>query len=332
MPASAPPSASPSAGTPTAARSAPRGGQYLIPLSAERRAAAGVAAGDEVDVDIEVDTEPRTVEEPPELTAALDADPEARRRFDAMSYSHQLQHVLAVADAKTEGTRERRVAAVLAAIKRMRGLPAPPGRMERRDRGLDDAAPQRAGGRRRGPARLQVDHRAGADPGRAGRRAEPDRPAAARPGHRPDGRRAARRSARGSRTTAPTGSSRRSPCAGRPRSTPGWPARCSASCPPVAALADGAVPGGRRPAAAGPAQRRPDRRAAPPRGPGRGRRPRPGTVHRARHRTRARRPGASGRQRVLADRLRAAAGGRRASSRASSSHSSAACRPCRMST
>jgi hypothetical protein len=95
---------------------APRGGQYLIPLSAERRAAAGVAAGDEVDVDIEIDTEPRTVEEPPELTAALDADPEARRRFDAMSYSHQLQHVLAVADAKTEATRERRVAAVLAAM------------------------------------------------------------------------------------------------------------------------------------------------------------------------------------------------------------------------
>jgi Domain of unknown function (DUF1905)/Bacteriocin-protection, YdeI or OmpD-Associated len=95
---------------------APRGGQYLIPLSAERRAAAGVTAGDQVDVDVEVDTEPRTVEEPAELTAALDADPEARRRFDAMSYSHQLQHVLAVTDAKTEATRERRVAAVLAAM------------------------------------------------------------------------------------------------------------------------------------------------------------------------------------------------------------------------
>jgi Domain of unknown function (DUF1905)/Bacteriocin-protection, YdeI or OmpD-Associated len=95
---------------------APRGGQFMIPLSAERRAAAGVAAGDTVDVDLELDTEPRTVEEPAELTAALDADPEARRRFDAMSYSHQLQHVLAVADAKTEGTRERRVAAVVAAM------------------------------------------------------------------------------------------------------------------------------------------------------------------------------------------------------------------------
>jgi bifunctional DNA-binding transcriptional regulator/antitoxin component of YhaV-PrlF toxin-antitoxin module len=95
---------------------APRGGQFLIPLSAERREAAGVAAGDTVDVDLELDTEPRVVEVPPDLAAALDAAPAARRRFDAMSYSHQLQHVLAVTDAKTEATRESRVAAVLAAM------------------------------------------------------------------------------------------------------------------------------------------------------------------------------------------------------------------------
>jgi len=47
---------------------------------------------------------------------ALDAAPAARRRFDAMSYSHQLQHVLAVTEAKTEATRDRRVAAVLASM------------------------------------------------------------------------------------------------------------------------------------------------------------------------------------------------------------------------
>jgi hypothetical protein len=85
---------------------APRGGQFLIPLSAERRVAAGVAAGDDVDVEIEVDTEPRVVDVPPDLAAAL----------DGMSYSHQLQHVLAVTDAKTGATRERRVAAVVTAM------------------------------------------------------------------------------------------------------------------------------------------------------------------------------------------------------------------------
>jgi bifunctional DNA-binding transcriptional regulator/antitoxin component of YhaV-PrlF toxin-antitoxin module len=95
---------------------APRGGQFLIPLSGENRTAAGVAAGDTVDVDVELDTEPRVVDVPADLAAALDADPDARRRFDAMSYSHQLQHVLAVTGAKAEATRERRVAAVLAAV------------------------------------------------------------------------------------------------------------------------------------------------------------------------------------------------------------------------
>jgi bifunctional DNA-binding transcriptional regulator/antitoxin component of YhaV-PrlF toxin-antitoxin module len=95
---------------------APRGGQFMIPLSAERRAAAGVAAGDVVEVDVELDTEPRVVEVPADLAAALDADPDVRRRFDAMSYSNQSQHVLAVTGAKTEATRERRIAAVLATM------------------------------------------------------------------------------------------------------------------------------------------------------------------------------------------------------------------------
>jgi bifunctional DNA-binding transcriptional regulator/antitoxin component of YhaV-PrlF toxin-antitoxin module len=95
---------------------ASRGGQYLIPLSAEHREAAGLAAGDDVEVDVELDTAPREVEVPADLAAALDAQPEARLRFDAMSYSHQLQHVLAVTGAKAEETRARRVAAVVTAM------------------------------------------------------------------------------------------------------------------------------------------------------------------------------------------------------------------------
>jgi bifunctional DNA-binding transcriptional regulator/antitoxin component of YhaV-PrlF toxin-antitoxin module len=95
---------------------ASRGGQYMIPLSAEHREAAGLAAGDDVEVDVELDTRPRTVDVPGDLAAALDATPAARERFDAMAYSHRLQHVLAVTGAKTEETRARRVAAVLTAM------------------------------------------------------------------------------------------------------------------------------------------------------------------------------------------------------------------------
>jgi hypothetical protein len=92
------------------------GGRYLIPLSAERRSAAGVAAGDQVDVDVELDTQPREVEVPADLAAALAGEPAARARFESLSYSHQLRHVLAVEGAKAEATRQRRVAAAVATL------------------------------------------------------------------------------------------------------------------------------------------------------------------------------------------------------------------------
>ena len=92
------------------------GGMFMIGVSAEVRAAAGVAAGDEVDVDIEVDTEPRTVTLPPDLAEALGRDPEAARRFDALSYSNQLRHVLSIEGAKTAETRQRRLAKALSAL------------------------------------------------------------------------------------------------------------------------------------------------------------------------------------------------------------------------
>jgi hypothetical protein len=92
------------------------GGRSLIPLSAERRTAAGVSAGDEVEVDIELDTQPREVDVPADLAAALDAEPAARARFDALSYSNQQRHVLAVEGAKAEATRQRRVAAAVATL------------------------------------------------------------------------------------------------------------------------------------------------------------------------------------------------------------------------
>jgi hypothetical protein len=92
------------------------GGRFLIPLSAERRSAAGVAAGDEVEVDVELDTQPREVEVPADLAAALDAEPVARARFEALSYSNQLRHALAVDGARTEATRQRRVASAVATL------------------------------------------------------------------------------------------------------------------------------------------------------------------------------------------------------------------------
>ena len=86
------------------------GGRYLIPLSAENRAAAGVVAGDQVEVDVELDTEPRILDVPDDLAAAIAADPEAQSFWDSLSYSRRQRIVLAVEGAKTTETRDRRIA------------------------------------------------------------------------------------------------------------------------------------------------------------------------------------------------------------------------------
>jgi hypothetical protein len=92
------------------------GGAYMIGVSADVRVAAGVAGGDEVDVDLELDTEPRTVTVPPDLAAALDADPAARRTFDGLSYSNRSWHVLSIEGAKSDETRRRRIEKSIAAL------------------------------------------------------------------------------------------------------------------------------------------------------------------------------------------------------------------------
>jgi hypothetical protein len=86
------------------------GDDYLLPLAAEHRAAAGVAAGDEIEVSLELDTAPREVEVPADLASALDADPPARAFFDGLSYSNRRRIVLAVEGAKAPETRVRRIA------------------------------------------------------------------------------------------------------------------------------------------------------------------------------------------------------------------------------
>ena len=85
-------------------------GVFMVGVSAEVRAGAGVKGGDTIDVDIELDTAPREVTVPADLAAALDAEPDARRTFEGLSYSDKSWHVLQVEGAKTDETRQRRLA------------------------------------------------------------------------------------------------------------------------------------------------------------------------------------------------------------------------------
>jgi bacteriocin resistance YdeI/OmpD-like protein/uncharacterized protein DUF1905 len=96
-------------GTEFATSIAAMGGRFLLGVSAERRQAAGVTAGETYDVDIELDTEPRQLEVPDDLAAALDAEPAARALFDSLSYSKRQWHVLQVTGAKHAETRARRI-------------------------------------------------------------------------------------------------------------------------------------------------------------------------------------------------------------------------------
>jgi hypothetical protein len=88
---------------------APRNGAFMLPLSAEHRAGAGIAAGDIVDVELHVDSEPRTVDIPADFSAALIADPIAKAFFGSLSYGNQRRHILAIEAAKAPETRRRRV-------------------------------------------------------------------------------------------------------------------------------------------------------------------------------------------------------------------------------
>ena len=92
------------------------GGRFMVPLAAEHREAAGVAAGDEVTVGIELDTAPREVEVPDDLAAALDEVPGARAAFDALAFTHRKEWVRTITEAKKPQTRAARIAKAVEAV------------------------------------------------------------------------------------------------------------------------------------------------------------------------------------------------------------------------
>jgi len=85
------------------------GGRTLLPVSAAVREAAGVRAGDTVDVELALATGPREVKVPDDLAAAFAANPSAKTFFDTLSNSLQRMHIDNVNGAKAADTRARRV-------------------------------------------------------------------------------------------------------------------------------------------------------------------------------------------------------------------------------
>ncbi len=93
------------------------GGDYMLPVAAEHRVAAGIQAGEEIEVEVVLDTAPREVVVPDDLAQAMDAAPGARAKFDSLSYSNRKERVLLVESAKTAETRLRRIEKVVTELK-----------------------------------------------------------------------------------------------------------------------------------------------------------------------------------------------------------------------
>lgn len=91
-------------------------GNFMLPLSAENRDAAGIKAGDVIEIILELDTEPRTVTVPDDLAAALAAQPGATEAFDALAPSMRKEYVRQVESAKAPETRARRIAGIVAKL------------------------------------------------------------------------------------------------------------------------------------------------------------------------------------------------------------------------
>ena len=96
---------------------APMGGVFFVPLSAEHRTAAGLAAGDEVEVDLALDVTPREVTVPEELADALATDPAARQFYGSLSFTHRKEWARWVGEAKRAQTRAERAGKALDALR-----------------------------------------------------------------------------------------------------------------------------------------------------------------------------------------------------------------------
>ncbi len=84
------------------------GDKFLISLSAENRKNASVKGGDELEVNVELDKEPRTVELHPDLEKALDKN--ARAAYEKLAPSKKKAIMLSINDAKTGETKQKRIA------------------------------------------------------------------------------------------------------------------------------------------------------------------------------------------------------------------------------
>ncbi len=77
----------------------------------------GIDVGDVITVELEPDTEERTVEPPADLAAQLERDAKAAAAWEKLSYTHRKEIARSLEEAKQAETRERRLRAALARLR-----------------------------------------------------------------------------------------------------------------------------------------------------------------------------------------------------------------------
>lgn len=85
------------------------GEHHILGILKEIREKTGKKIGDEIEVTLEEDTEPRRIELPQDLRAALERNPEAEAFFQRLSYTHQKEYIRWIEEARREQTRRRRI-------------------------------------------------------------------------------------------------------------------------------------------------------------------------------------------------------------------------------
>jgi uncharacterized protein YdeI (YjbR/CyaY-like superfamily) len=80
--------------------------------------------GQEVELTLELDAEPREIQLPPDLAAALQTDPDAQAAFDQLAFTNRKEFVDWVQAARRPATRQRRVADATTLLRSGRRTPA----------------------------------------------------------------------------------------------------------------------------------------------------------------------------------------------------------------
>ena len=93
------------------------GGEFWLGVSKANREAAGVTAGQTLDLVVELDTDARTVDVPEDLATELDRDAGAREAWARWSYTRQNEAARLLSEAKQPESRARRLAKVLAELR-----------------------------------------------------------------------------------------------------------------------------------------------------------------------------------------------------------------------